>query len=339
MLNKAIINLKNLEENAKFIKSKLNGKKFFAVLKADGYGHGAVKCANAIYSLVDGYAVCLLEEGLLLRRAGIDKEILILTRLFDKDIFQAVFYSFTITVSSLKEIKKLEKEGKFQGKLVKVHIKYNTGMNRQGVDGEKELIKLLDYIKTCEFVKLTGFYSHLIEPSNDKITKMQVERFDSALKIVKKFDGTILAHLSSSGGFLKGLYYDMVRVGLLLYGYSPFNKKIKGINPVMSVKSFVVDKRVLKKGDYLLYGKEKVKKDCKVYLVRFGYADGLFRKKSVGDIKNRCMDLSAVSTKRDKNSKEFYILYKNAYYLAKKYDTIVYEILVNIAKRAEKVYL
>ena len=122
MLNKAIINLKNLEENAKFIKSKLNGQKFFAVLKANGYGHGAIKCANILYPLVDGYCVCMLEEGIDLRLSGIDKEILILTKLSSEDVKKAVFYDFTITVSTLKEIKILEKEGKFQGKLVKVHI-------------------------------------------------------------------------------------------------------------------------------------------------------------------------------------------------------------------------
>ena len=340
MLNKAIINLKTLRENALFIKKRLKKAKFFAVVKADAYGHDAVKSASAVYDMVDGFCVCLTEEAVALRNGGIDKDILVFTPVFKEEARRAVFYGLTLTVCSVKDVNILEREGRAQGKTVKVHIKYNTGMNRNGVDGVYYLKKLIKKIIESRFVKLTGVYSHFFAPENDGAREKQLKKFKKAVKIVKEYDKSVLAHISASCGFLKGVYYDAVRIGILLYGFSPFGNRIRGVKPVMAVKTFTVKKRNLKKGDRLLYGEDGLKKDACVKLVRFGYADGLPRKKIKGDLKPRCMDITAVETvKSKKKNKEFYILYKNACYLAKKYDTISYEILVGVSKRAEKEFI
>ena len=110
MQNVAYINLKQLRLNAKEIKKHLKkGTKFCAVVKADGYGHGSVEVANAIYSLVDSYAVALTEEGITLRIAGIDKEILVLSPIMDIDILPAIQYDLSLTVFCKEALIKIDK--------------------------------------------------------------------------------------------------------------------------------------------------------------------------------------------------------------------------------------
>ena len=150
--------------------------------------------------------------------------------------------------------------------------------------------------------------------------------FDSAVKVIKEQDKNILVHLSASGGYLKGLYYDMVRIGLLLYGYSPYKTNKILVKPVMQVNSVVLKTRTLKKGQTALYGDKKVKKDQEVAIVSYGYADGLQRKQVKGIFNNRCMNLTAVNCKTPKGKRVSVM--QNAQDIAQKYKTISYEVLV-----------
>ena len=337
MLNFAYIDLIKLKENALAIKKGLKrGQKFNAVVKADGYGHGAECVANALYTIVDGFSVAIVEEGIKLRLSGIKKDILVLTPFFQSDVESAVFFDLTLAVDNFERVLMLEREGERQNRKVKVHIKFNSGMNRFGVSDLKELRNLAEYVINSNFLILDGAFSHFSMPENKKLRIKAENKFLLANNLIKGYNNKATCHISASGGFLVGAESDMVRIGILLYGYKPFSCDKISVSPIMKVYAPIVDKRTVKAGERALYGDKKSKKDQTLSLVRCGYADGLFRQEISGQFNNRCMDATAVIGD-DKG--KLYPVMTDADVLAKKYHTISYEILTKCAMRAEKIYL
>lgn len=338
MLNKAVIDLKILRKNALAVKGKLNvGVKFCAVVKADGYGHGGTVIANALYNVVDCFAVALVEEGVELRLSGIDKDILVLIPCFDTDLERAIGYNLTLTVCSVEQVDKIEKQARRQGVNVKVHVKVNTGMNRQGVDGSTALEEILERIARSKHIMLDGAYSHFANPEN-KMSRIRAENaFLVANNLVKRYNNKAVCHISASGGFLAGVQADMVRVGILLYGYKPFKSDNVCVKPIMKIYSPIIGERFIEKGESALYGDCKSQKAQKISLVRYGYADGLFREKTLGQFNNRCMDVTALTSPVIKNGNA--LIFDDADKLAKKYGTISYELLTKATMRAEKIYI
>ena len=336
MLNKAVIDLFTLKENAKAIKGKLNkGVKFNAVVKADAYGHGASKVANALYKDVDSFSVALTEEGITLRNSGIDKEILVLIPPLTCEFENVVFHRLTPAVESVESIIALDKECCRQNESVCVHVKFNSGMNRAGVDDLKELNEILMAIKGCKRVKLGGMFSHFACPQNKKSLNVAQNKFLLANNLVKGYNNKAICHISASGGFLSGVQADMVRIGILLYGYKPFKSSLIEVKPIMKVYAPVLKTRHLNANDVALYGDLKSEKDRDISLVRYGYADGLDRKNTQEIFNNRCMDVSAVNGLFS----GFYPILEDADVLAKQYGTISYEILTKVALRAQKIYV
>ena len=338
MLNVAEINLTTLKNNALAIKKKLKKTtRFCAVVKADAYGHGGVKVASALHSFVDCFAVAISEEGIALRQGGITKDVLVLVPVNEYDIERSVCYRLTLTVTSISDLKIIEEEGKRQNRIVKVHVKYDTGMNRQGVSTLSDLEKIFEYSKKCEHVFLEGIYSHFACPENKKSLNKAVNKFLLAIRLAVGYNNKIIKHISASGGFLQGAEFDMVRIGILLYGYKPYQSDYVSVKPVMKIYSPVIEKRTLKKGDCALYGEKRASKKTNVHIVRYGYADGLFRSETSGLFNNRCMDLSAMVNPTIK--KDMAVILANAEEIARKYKTISYEVLTHCASRAERVYV
>ncbi len=338
MLNKAYIDLNILRQNVKNIKSKLDKKvKFCAVVKADGYGHGAETIANAIYTECDYFAVAIVEEGIRLRQSGIDKDVLVLIPPLPCDLKEAIFYDLTLSIDSVDMLNKIERECKKQSKRIKVHIKYNVDMNRLGVDSLDELKVLSEKISCSKYLILDGLYSHLACPQNKKRTKIAQNKFLLANNLIKGYNNNAICHLSASGGFLTNTPSDMVRIGILMYGYKPFPSNFVSVKPIMKVYAPLVKKRSLKSGDCCLYGNAKLDLAKTLFLVRYGYADGLPRKKVKGQFNNRCMDVTALENA--KITKNGVLIMGDANLVAKKYNTISYEVLTKCAKRAQKIYL
>lgn len=338
MLNKAVIDLRVLKENATAVKGLLpNSTKFCAVVKADAYGHGGVECANALYNIADCFAVALVEEGINLRLSGIDKEILVLTPVYPDDCELIIRYDLTATVCSFFQAKMLERVAKSMERAVKVHIKFNSGMNRQGVDSLLELEQIASQFYKSEYVKICGLYSHFANPENKSARRIAQNKFLLANNCVKSYNKNIVCHISASGGMLSGVFYDMVRVGILLYGYKPFPTDKITVRPIMKILSPILRERTIKEGESALYGDFPSKKEQKLSLVRYGYADGLDRVAVDGQFNNRCMDVTAYT---DPIIEEGYaVVMEDAEELARKYNTISYEILTKSAMRAEKIYL
>ena len=334
----AKISLKKLKNNALKVKKLLNRKtKFYAVVKSNAYGHGIVEVSNALYQIVDGYCVSLLTEGIKLRVAGIDKDILMLTPPFLETANDLVRYDITSAVSSLKEIKLLENSAKILNRVAKIQLAINTGMNRLGFSSEKAIIFALTYIKKSKNLKLTGAFSHFGNVENKDYTKRQFERFLTLSKLIKKDYPKIDYHVSSSGGVLldKKYHLDACRVGLLLYGYKPFKTDKITVEPIMKVYAKTIRVRSNLKGKNLMYGDNPSPFDTATIL-RLGYADGVLRKGVNLSVNNLCMDISAVKGRRYRTLTP---IMTNAYKLSKKWKTIPYEVLVNVTARSEMRYL
>lgn len=336
MLNKAVINLSALKDNVNNIKSRLTSTtKLCAVVKADAYGHGAEKISSFLYPFVDCFAVALIEEGISLRLCGIDKDILVLIPPLSNDDFSlAIDYGLTLSLSSKTDIKKAQTISQKYDKLLKVHLKYNTGMNRLGFDTLDDLKSACELISSCSHLILDGLYSHLAYPENDAIYNDAYNKFLLAKRLVKRYNKNVTCHLSASGGMLRGALFDMVRIGIMLYGYKPFETDKITLKPVMKVYAPKLVERNIDNGQGALYGNLTTKEPKTLSLIRLGYADGFFRKSTPDIFNNRCMDISAVIGK----SEDLVLVMDDAVELANKYQTIPYEILVNCAKRAEKIY-
>lgn len=334
MLNKAVIDLNVLRENAEKIKAGLkDGALFNAVVKADAYGHGDVPCANALYDLADMFSVALAEEGVRLRRAGIDKDILVLVEPFLQDARLFARYRLTASASCERTLAYLNDAADKENTVVSVHIKVNTGMNRLGADlrGTEELADAFDKYPR---LRLEGIYSHFYAPEEKRALSAQLDEFLLAYKLISGYNRNILAHISASGGYLQGVHLDMCRTGILLYGYKPFETDAIDVRPAMKVFAPAVAHRSLKRGEHLLYGASPLEKDCQASIFRYGYADGLPRRKSGDLLNNRCMDLSAAEGVFG----EIDVL-DDLEKTAREAGTITYELLCGAASRCEKVYL
>ena len=337
MLNKAYVDLGAIRKNALSVKKILPAAtKLCAVVKADAYGHGAVMVASALHPVTDCFAVALTEEGAELRLGGIEKDILVFGRACREDIERAVFYDLTLTAADRSDLFLAEKEGKRQGKKVKIHIKYNTGMNRQGADTPEELSEMLGYAAKARHITIEGIYSHYGAPENEKLRDSANRKFSVAEKLVKSFNEKAIAHISASGGFLAGEYADMVRIGILLYGYKPFETDKIKVKPAMKIFAPVVKNGKLSVGDTAMYGECRADEDTDISVVRYGYADGLPRENIDGQFNNRCMDLTAI--KENVAEGRMFPVLTDADALARKYRTISYEILTKASARAEKIY-
>ncbi len=326
-----------LKENANLVKNKIGSAKLCAVVKADAYGHGLVEIASSLYDIVDYYAVALTSECYTLRISGIDKPILLLTPCYE-DIERLIENDITLSVSSLEEIKQIRASAKNINKIAKIQFKINSGMNRLGFDSISQIISGLEYAKNhSKHLKITGAFSHLCKPENKELSNKQLYAFLYLAKPIKEYDNSILLHIASSGGIFNGNEYllDMVRVGLLLYGYTPCDSVKLKVTPIMKVYAKVIAKRKGLKGCNLLYGDEVYSKDT-AYILRVGYADGFFRLGIDNSVTNLCMDLCATNKV---TSSDYTLIMSDAKKLAKKYKTITYEVLVNISKRAIREYL
>lgn len=331
--NIAEIDVKKLVNNVLEVKKLLSsGQKLCAVIKCDAYGHGAVGISSIIEKHVDCFAVALAEEAIELRLSGISKPILVLIPTDFDGVCQSLLYDFEITIGSDFDLFTAESAARAIGRTVKFHIKINTGMNRFGFDDIAKS-KLDEYCKR-KLIKPLGCFSHLFN-SNDYVSSEKQLRWFSGIKdfLSKKYN--LIYHLASSGGLLLGdeFYFDMVRVGLLIYGYNPGNNRNVSVSPILKIKAKSLFTRQLNKGTQLFYGNNKIKDDVLIDIIRCGYGDGLNRS-SLGELSNACMD---VCSKKHTNS-QFVDVFDDADIISKLNNTIPYEVLCGIANRSNLVY-
>ncbi|MCD7729649.1 MAG: alanine racemase [Clostridia bacterium] len=318
----SVIDLNAIRANAAYLKTRLNGKKLYAVVKADAYGHGAVKVSLALQDIVDGFCVALVQEGAALRIAGITKPILVFTPLLDEeDAAAALFYSLTVTVNGLQSAS--------LARGLDCHIKVNTGMNRYGCNSDG-LERLMDSLGG---VNVKGVYSHLYAPQDKKRSLEQLRLFDKAERAVKLSYPKAYAHLSASGGiFLGGEFLkDGTRSGISLYGYTPEGFECKELKPALKVYARLAQKTRFIGGGV---GYNTAHKDYGTLCTyRLGYADGFARGVPLGE-GNLCMD-GFISQSGEKWKE----IFSDADSYAKRCGTISYEVLCSVTRRSRRIYI
>lgn len=316
----AVINLSNLVKNARTVRNLIGERKFYAVVKADGYGHGGAEIASALEDVVDGFCVAITDEGAALRAAGVTKPILVLTPPMGKDdIARSEFYKLQVCVNSAAVAKAAQN--------CECHIKVNTGMNRFGCN----LAELPEILKILSPENICGVYSHLYDPSDRASALSQLKIFNRAEEIVKSFAPRATAHIAASGGILAGGEFlkDGARCGILLYGYPPqgFTAEVK---PILKVYARLVQTTEFIGGGAGYAAADKNYENLNVY--RLGYADGFSRTSPLGE-NNLCMDsFLRVGGKR------FQLVMDDALAYAQRCGTIPYEALCAVTRRSERIY-
>ncbi len=280
-----------LETNVRKLRSKLiKSCQFMAVVKADGYGHDAKLVSEyAIKGGASQLGVATLKEGIKLRSSGIKKPILILGNLYTKrDLIIAFKNDLMPTMSSLRECLICNNIGNHFGLKFSLHLKVDTGMSRLGFEWNK-FVQQFEKIKSFEHISIEGIYSHLssadeVNASNPKsITQLQRQKFKELLNQINvDRNHNIKIHLANSAGMLldKDFHFDMVRVGLSMYGYSPIGKIDKNLSlkPALFLKVKVAFIRIVGQGVSVSYGSKFVtSRKTKLAVLSIGYADGVPR--------------------------------------------------------------
>ena len=369
----AEIDLDAAEYNFKSLKAMANGKLACAVIKADAYGHGALRLARLYSELgVDCFAVSGISEALELRCGGIKEPILVLGYIPPESAALAADYDITVTVFSLDFAKQLSTALLGTGKSLKFHLKFDTGMGRLGFipekAGENSLPDALAVMNLPALI-LDGAFTHFAvadggdDASSREFTEEQARRFSFAMDYLKSF-GVVprVKHISNSAATLDypHLAVDMVRLGISLYGLCPsFDIKNSFVpKPVMTLKSVISHIKTISRGDSVSYGRTfKASRDTRVATVPIGYADGFFRSSSQNAVRltvggvavpilgRVCMDqlmIDVTDTVAVPHSEVLVFgsgAYESADTYAEKNGTIGYEVVCTVGRRVPRVYL
>ncbi len=257
------------------------GGDVIAVVKADAYGHGAVRVAKRLQKEgVLSLAVAYGSEARTLREEGVKSPILLL---FDEEPQPAFDLGLTPVVHSKKSARRFSREAQKRGRELAVHVKVDTGMGRMGLFGDDVfLAKEVAEIASLPGIRVEGLMSHFSElgPDNMGFARLQLEKFNSlrnelALKGLRPF-----AHISSSAGalLLPEAHLDALRVGLILYGASPFEGDKTGLKPVMNIKTRIILIKKFGKGQPVSYDRTFITaRESLIAVMPVGYADGYSR--------------------------------------------------------------
>ncbi|MDY0074386.1 MAG: alanine racemase [Acholeplasmataceae bacterium] len=346
------INLEALAHNYHFVKNQVASKQVVPVIKADAYGHGAVKVMNRlIQEGVKLVAVSLLEEAIELRRENQTIDILIMGPVLKDQFdlchehhFQLTVYNHDIAQAILSYPQSLM-----------CHLKIDTGMHRYGISDVNFMCEWMIKLKSTKH-NLKGIYTHLATANEqDNLFFSQIESMKALLEQLPYLPEMI--HVSNSSASLRYEKYltwtTHVRLGISLYGLS-LDKDQKGLHPVMSLKSKVIDLKTLNLGDPLGYGASYHAKEQheKIAILPIGYADGWIRKNKTGfvEIKGKlfpmvgiiCMDACFVKVDDSIKLNDEVTLFGGKITtdeVASRLNTISYEIVCQISKRVPRIYI
>lgn len=277
------INIDNLEHNIREIRKCVpEGTKLLGVVKADAYGHGAVMLAPTILaSGIDMLGVASIDEGLDLRKANINCDILVLGAVPVWAVESAIENDISITIFSDAHIEACKKAFERTYKKVKAHIKLDTGMNRIGVSRDRA-VEFIKRVQNCDFIDLKGIFTHLAMAEDIAETDKQVSVWQNIISQINT-DGLLL-HLQNTAGTMCYTVENtnMRRVGIALYGLAPDFPPLKGINfdlkPLISLKGRIVNIHNANDGDGVSYSYTyRAKGTRTIATVPIGYADGVAR--------------------------------------------------------------
>ena len=259
-------------------------EKVCAVIKADGYGHGAVQIAKNISDIVDFFAVACIDEAMELVDHGICLPILILGYTHPSYFETAIQNEIRMTVYDEKAASKIAKAARAVNKTAKIHIKLNTGMNRIGFRPSDENLEVVRRISMMTGIEVEGIFTHLHSADETDLTSAneQIESFRRFTEKLKEMGVEIpIRHCANSAAAIKlpQADFDMFRLGIAMYGLYPSPCVMEQkLYPAMSLYSHVTMVKMIKKGESVGYGARfTASKTTRVATVSVGYADGYLR--------------------------------------------------------------
>ncbi|MBQ6814028.1 MAG: alanine racemase [Lachnospiraceae bacterium] len=278
------INLDNIYINMCELKrNTVDGTQMVAVIKTDGYGHGAVPIAKTIDDLVAAYAVATIDEALNLRRHNITKPIYILGFIYEHRVKDAILNDIRMNVFDMHMGKVISDIATELGKKAYIHIKVDTGMSRIGFMATEESADIVRDISELPGVEIEGILTHFTasDAANKETAKKQLEKFETFNKLLLDRGVDIkIKHCSNSAGIIDMPMANMneVRAGIALYGMYPsdeVNKKAVMLRPALELKSHVVYVKTVPAGTGISYGSTYITdKETKVATIPVGYGDG-----------------------------------------------------------------
>ena len=275
------IDLAILRDNVKAIRACVpETARLLAVVKADAYGHGAVRVAReALKAGASFLAVALVEEGVELREAGIQAPILVLGAVSRDEAALAVRNDITVTVCDAAMVHAVEQAAAEAGVIGQVHLKLDTGMSRIGARSAEEVGAVLAALKECPHVHLTGAFTHFADADGDDMafTYLQLERFKALTALLPE---GIIRHCANSAAIhrlMPEAAFDMVRMGISLYGYPPVPTDCP-VKPFMRWTTKVTYVKEIQPGDTVSYGRTYcAEKPVRIATMACGYGDGYHR--------------------------------------------------------------
>ena len=361
---RAIIDLGAISRNIAEIRKKIGNKRgLMAVVKADGYGHGAVEVSRAaLRSGADFLGVALPEEGQQLREAGIEAPILVVGLIQPEEAYKVVKFQLSQAVASVELLEALNHEASKVSTWISVHVKLETGMGRIGVKPE-DAVSFVRKVKSFKNLNLEGLFSHFssADEKDKTFSERQLQLFDqvignlqlAGIEVPKK-------HIANSAAILDlpQSYYDIVRPGIMIYGLYPSREVSHSIElkPAMTFKTKISEVKVVPPGTPISYGRTFItKKKTTVATLPVGYADGynrllsnhgevLVKGRRAPVIGTICMDMCMVdaSSVEDIRPGDEVILFDEELSvdeIAAKIGTINYEVVCGVNKRVPRVYI
>ncbi len=280
------INLDAIRANFESLKKLLRPEtKTMAIVKANAYGHGAVRVAKELENKADYFAVAAMEEAMELRENGISTPVLILAYTSPCQFEELINNGITATIYNFEDAKKLSQTAEKLGRKAVVHIGVDTGMSRIGFADTAESAEIIKSIAALPFVEIEGIFTHFAcADSADKTSALtQKKRFDEFISLLESEKINIpLKHACNSAAMIDlDCHYDMVRMGIALYGLYPSDEVMTekvSIRPAMEVISHVIHIKDVEAGIGISYGHTYVtEKKRRIATVCIGYADGFDR--------------------------------------------------------------
>jgi len=287
MKSKIVVNLSKYGKNLSRIRSTISPTvKMMAVLKANAYGHGILEIGRAaVKGGADRLGVARVEEGVLLREAGLTKTpIHVFGSLSPEEMDIAVENNLIPAIMSLESLNCLDAVAKTKSKTVLFHLKVDTGMHRMGIP-PSHLQRFLQSYEGKRNVVLEGVFTHFASADTDDptTTREQIQVFRWVRQVCSEhIGGPLLYHAANSAATFRypESHFDMVRVGIATYGMSPFQKEPSslGIEPILSLYSQIAHLVEVGPGEGVGYGHTFAPVDrCLIAVVPIGYGDGIFR--------------------------------------------------------------
>lgn len=283
---KAVVSLDAIAHNFEEMKKNIaDGTKIVAVIKADGYGHGAEAIARLIegYEYIWGFAAATAEEAIQLKDAGVKKPVLILGLVFEEYFQELIQKEVRMTVCDYDMAKALSEEAVRQGRQVHIHIGLDTGMSRIGFADKPESVEEIKRIAALSNIEIEGMFTHFAraDETDKSPAEDQLKRYLAFVELLEKAGVQIpLKHCSNSAGIIRmpEANLNMVRAGITIYGIYPsaeVERDIVKLIPAMELKSHVSFVKDLPAGTAISYGGTfAAETDLRVATIPVGYADG-----------------------------------------------------------------